>query len=271
MLKFIKSKEVNVMNRKERAGIAEKHVLDMNNRYPAEIEYCIRNSVIYGGQGGFEGDVSFPVGKTTLTVVPLDSVSAAIEYKEGRTAILNFASFKHPGGGFISGSMAQEEALCHESILYNVLSGFPDYYAWNNRNLNRSLYYDRAIYTPDVIFERDSKSYKFDIITCASPNKNAAIRNGASEEENSKALLYRVNHAFTVAAINKVDTFIVGAFGCGVFGQDPEEVGAYIKRAAEFYELKKIICAIPPGNRNLEAFESVISFNYETKDASAFE
>ena len=35
----------------------------------------------------------------------------------GRTAILNYASYKSPGGFFLEGSPAQEEALCHESIL----------------------------------------------------------------------------------------------------------------------------------------------------------
>ena len=43
------------------------------------------------------------------------------EEKESICA-LNFASYKNPGGKFMDGSSAQEECLCHESILYEVLS-----------------------------------------------------------------------------------------------------------------------------------------------------
>ena len=47
--------------------------------------------------------------------------------------ILNFASYKNPGGMFLRGSTAQEEALCHESTLYNVLIKFNDTYYKSNR------------------------------------------------------------------------------------------------------------------------------------------
>ena len=66
-------------------------------------------------------------------------------------AILNFASARNPGGGFLRGAKAQEEDLCRCSGLYPCLLKCPEYY-----NVNRSqtsmLYTDYAIYSPNVPF-----------------------------------------------------------------------------------------------------------------------
>ena len=68
----------------------------------------------------------------TAMIVAEDSVEAIMNYSQGKTAVLNFASYKEPGGGFMAGSQAQEESFCHESFLYNVLRQFQYYYDWNN-------------------------------------------------------------------------------------------------------------------------------------------
>ena len=80
-----------------------------------------------------------------------EAISAAFEQK-GRVAILNFASYKNPGGMFLNGSIAQEEALCHASngVLFEVLSSekvFDAFYEQNRKMLNRALYHDNLLYT----------------------------------------------------------------------------------------------------------------------------
>lgn len=176
-------------------------------------------------------------------------------------AVLNFASYKHPGGMFMEGSIAQEEALCHESFLYNVLSECPSYYDYNKRYLNRALYKNRALYSPDIIFERDNTSVYCNVITCAAPNKAAAQKyQNVSDEENAKVLRSRINFILKIAADNKTDTLILGAFGSGVFGQSAKEVASIFKDLLEnkfSNAFDKIVFAVPSGNGNLEAFQEI--------------
>ena len=183
-----------------------------------------------------------------------------------KIAALNFASYKNPGGMFLDGSRAQEECLCHESFLYNVLKRQTDYYAWNRMRLNKALYKDRALYTPDVRFfkkgnvKTDPDGVLCDVITCAAPNKSAAQKyTGVSDAENSAALKERIHFLLQVAALSGAEVLILGAYGCGVFGQDPEEVAAIFKDELEMFTFKEAVFAIIKSDRdnNYEAFEGV--------------
>ena len=143
-------------NRDERKERAYLHTKNMAYVFSDHIEQCVRNTKLYDDTNTF--DELNPVLTREVSVVDLDTVSAIFRYKkkEKRTAILNFASYKNAGGMFLQGSSAQEESLCHASFLYNVLSEFKDYYAWNDKHKNRALYENRALYSPDVVFTNDS-------------------------------------------------------------------------------------------------------------------
>ncbi|MDE7477756.1 MAG: TIGR02452 family protein, partial [Lachnospiraceae bacterium] len=71
---------------------------------------------------------------------------------EGRNAIgvLNFASAKNPGGGFLNGAMAQEESLAASSTLYRTLTAHEEYYQ-SNRAQSSMMYTDHAIYSPALL------------------------------------------------------------------------------------------------------------------------
>lgn len=94
--------------------------------------------------------------KPAFTLTDMDSVSCLFNLSDnGRTAILNYASYKSPGGFFLEGSPAQEEALCHESNLYPILLAFDGtYYAWNRQRLNKALYLNRALYSSGITNKR---------------------------------------------------------------------------------------------------------------------
>ena len=247
--------------KEENAKYARKHTQEMEQKYEREIEDSFRNSKIYGPDFAIEKNKLKNKHMMSILLDDLDSVSAVMDYtKNKRTAILNFASYKNPGGKFINGSLAQEESLCRESFLYNVLIKFKDsYYIWNNKHKNKALYLDRAIYSPDIMFEKNGKSVKCDVISCAAPNKTAAQKYcSVSDAENHKALKKRIQFILDIAEDQKVKVLILGAFGCGVFGQDPIEVASIFKEELADRHFDTVLFAIPDKkSKNYKAFNKI--------------
>ena len=236
------------VNKEERAKLAVNHTKEMEDLYKNEIEDCIDETLAYNTNSKFtEKRLN---NKQIIIVDEIDSVGAVFKYVNINeiTAVLNFASYNNPGGNFINGSKAQEECLCHESYLYNVLKGRIGYYKINHKNKNRSLYTDRALYSPNVRFTKEYKDVFCDVITCAAPNKTAAQKYcNVSDEENSKVLKERIEFVLKIAQDNGVDNLILGAYGCGVFGQDPLEVAKIFKEflLGKYKCFNKVIFAIP--------------------------
>ena len=254
----------NWSNKEERAKQARKHTEEMESLYGEKIKEVVKNSVIYGTD--FKCNIKYSC--ETITIVEaLDSVSAIINHArdcKNRIAVLNFASYKNPGGMFINGSKAQEECLCHESFLYNVLLQFvQEFYDWNNKNKNKALYLNRGLYYPGIVFCKDGENAICDVITCAAPNKFVARRyQHVQNEENTKVLKSRIKFVLDIAKENHVGTLILGAFGCGVFGQDAGEVAEIFKEYLETTHkcFEKVVFAVPEGkDKNLESFKTVFN------------
>lgn len=228
---------------------AKSHTEEMESKYKKDIDISTYYTKVYDDSDEFVSRDSNESQEIILS--DDDTVAAAFKYGDGKTAVLNFASYKNPGGMFINGSSAQEEFLCHHSFLYNVLNRKTNYYFYNMAHKNRALYENRALYSPGVLFEKEYKFKSFDVITCAAPNRGAAIEYGkVSEKENSDALADRIKFVLDIADHNKVDTLILGAFGCGVFKQDAAEVAKLFLKGIKNYGFKKVVFAVP----NKEAY-----------------
>lgn len=256
------------------AHVAKQHTAEMESKYTGEIKTSINGVKEYTEDTIRENVISSNY-KTNVHILDMDSVTAIFssKFKEQinpniniRIAVLNFASYKNPGGRFIDGSRAQEEALCHESTLYNVLKEFDEsYYKPNRDRLNNALYHSNLLYVPRVVFERDSIYAFSDVITCAAPNKGVAMRYGkVSKERYLETLRERIDAVLYSAYDNHVDTLILGAFGCGVFKNDPSDVAVIFK---EFIDtkyngvFKEIIFPIPQDKKrmNLDTFRKVFN------------
>lgn len=171
-----------------------------------------------------------------LVILPCGSGDVPFEsgFTLNKVCILNFASSKNPGGGFLTGANAQEENLCYNSNLYKCLSKNMSFYEFNKLHLEKGLYTDGIIFTSDAAFFK--KNYVnviprlTDVITCAAPNKGAALRNGVKSTDVDKVMTRRLEQILKVAIENNVDNLVLGAFGCGVFKNDIEYVALETKK-----------------------------------------
>ena len=251
--------------KKEQARI---HTAKMEQFFKKEIEECVKKTKVYDDAEVYKCNKGFLNNQELITesykkpgiiIEDIDSVSAILKYAKEKTTVLNFASYKEPGGMFLQGSTAQEECLCHQSFLYNVLSKKQNYYEYNKKSLNKALYTNRALYSPDVIFGKGNKIVKCDVITCAAPNFSTASKyQSVSRADNNLVLKSRIDFVLAIAALNQVSTLILGAYGCGVFGQNPVDVASIFKDKINQYPFELVIFAIPKSaNGNLDAFNLV--------------
>ena len=240
-------------NKRENAKKANEHFKLMSAEYPEEIDSSIHRSVIYGPEmiNLVEAEESSGPRFHLISGVHQDFIRDAT-LSEDTVCVHNFASYRNPGGMFIKGSSAQEESLCHASTLYNVLSELTEFYDWNNKHCYDGLYADRAIYSPDIIFRYEDAhlitGINIDVLTCAAPNATAMKKKGIySKSENYKALEHRIDFICRILDAHKVHTFITGAWGCGVFGQDPEQVALLLHMYLQRTNIREVYFVIPKG------------------------
>ncbi|WP_128380726.1 TIGR02452 family protein [Streptomyces cavernae] len=178
--------------------------------------------------------------KTSFEVTGESSLEAARRMTTAGpapVAVLNFASARNPGGGYLNGAQAQEEALCRASALYTCLVGdqvFREFYAHHRANVD-PFYTDRVIHSPAVPVFRDDRGrllqtpYTAGFLTSAAPNAGV-IRRRTPERtpEIPAALATRAERVLETAASQGYRRLVLGAWGCGVFQNDPAQVaGAF--------------------------------------------
>jgi uncharacterized protein (TIGR02452 family) len=153
-----------------------------------------------------------------------------------RTIALNVASARNPGGGFLSGSEAQEESLARSSSLFACLDG-RSMYPFHRRH-DDTLYTDYVIYSPSVVVFRNNDGklletpFTCSFLTAPAPNAGAVLqRDPTRGDELSRGLQSRINKVLSVAAAQGYDAIILGAWGCGVFKNDPRDVAAQFQAA----------------------------------------
>ena len=185
----------------------------------------------------------------------------------GPVAVLNYASARNPGGGFLRGAVAQEEDLCRCSGLYLTQLPHPRYYEANRAEASL-IYTDHLIWSPAVPFfrltARDLLEAPFlaSVITSPAPNAGEELRRDPSAGPPiHAALVRRAGRLLAVAEAQGARRLVLGAWGCGVFRNDPVEVaevfGGWLASARFSGAFDEVVFAVyGRPEANLEAFRA---------------
>ncbi len=197
---------------------------------------------VRGLRGGVAGRAS--TGEYRCGCVKADSFAAALKLTARRggekpVLVLNFANPVNIGGGVYRGARAQEEDLCRRSSLLRSLeSGAAERYYRYNRGLRTRMGSDAVILSPEVEVFRD-EDYAFleetavvAVATCAAPMITCGLE-GMSEGEYRDMFYQRITGLLKCAAHFGYEDLVLGAWGCGAFGNDAALVSDLFREALE--------------------------------------
>ncbi len=202
---------------------------------------------------------------TKFAILEKSTVEVAMIFASisaNKKLILNFASGRHPGGGYHTGARAQEESLCRSSVLYNCLNLKKTEFHDVHKEMKSSEYSDAIIYSENVPFFRDqnciflTRPIIYDVLSCA------AINQSQKKIKNAEILMEkRIKRILEIAFIAGAKVLILGAFGTGVFANSAEMIADIFYRILQC-EFKNcfewIVFAILPDSKK----DNVTPFQY---------
>ncbi len=212
---------------------------------PEEIEE-IRNSSDESGSLGKSKGGQAKNTSCTFSCENMDALVLAqrkyLELKEKgeaecRILVLNLASSTHPGGQTRKGASAQEEDLRRRTSLLLSLESetAKRYYDYNNARKTH-MGSDGVMISPCVEVLKNasaeilSEPFPISVMSCAAPMIRMGLE-GMSQQEYETMLYNRIRGMLLAAASQGYRHLILGAFGCGVFGNDAAVVSDSFYRA----------------------------------------
>ena len=201
-----------------------------------QVEDAVRNTQHF--REGISPEVSFQTRETRIEVRNETTFAAArrLEDRGLKTMALNFASAKSIGGGWKNGARAQEECLCRGSALSKCLEANFEFYAFH-RERGGGLYSDWMMLSPAVpVFRSDEpaeelldSSWTTAFLTAAAPNFKAV---SFKQRAQIPALFAsRIEKVLAIGVAGGFDAVVLGAWGCGAFGNDPNQIAPLFAQA----------------------------------------
>lgn len=278
--------------REARAKAAERHVAAVSEACAKDIERSLAGVREFDGMpAGFVAAMKAKVQKAAAAEEPapalpevtvLDASATQVILDNGRgyaqfcdMAVLAFASFTNPGGGYIQGYLGQEATLCADSYLYNVLDKQRKWYGENRRrNINCELYRNRALVVPAVRFDRNHVHAYADVIVAAAPNvKRARQEYRVSDDALLDALRDRIRFVLAICDELGREKLVLGAWGCDNNGFDAEAVAELFRKelASGDFKVEQVFFAVPSTrwDEDFAKFEHVLA-NFPERNEESY-
>ncbi len=215
-----------------------------------------------------------------VTVLDASATQAILDNGRGYAqfcdmAVLDFASFTNPGGGYIQGYLGQEATLCADSYLYNVLDKQRKWYGENRRrNINCELYRNRALVVPAVRFDRNHVHAYADVIVAAAPNaKRARQEYRVGDDALLDALRDRIRFVLAICDELGREKLVLGAWGCDNNGFDAEAAAELFRKelASGDFKVKQVFFAVPSTrwDEDFAKFEHVLA-NFPERNEESY-
>lgn len=196
--------------------------------------------------------------------------------------VLNFANPLQPGGSVRHGTRSQEADLCRRSTLLASLES-PEaepFYAAHRAN-GSPLASDAILLSPSVEIILDANGGRLadtlvvSVLSCAAPRLSAGNRPQADALE--KLLYDRIMGMLHVAAAYHYHYLVLGAWGCGAFGNDAGQIARLFFQALRDFRrgtyshiayFRKVVFAVQDhtaSQYNFHCFEQQVHDFYASK------
>ncbi|CAL1711777.1 unnamed protein product [Somion occarium] len=195
-----------------------------------------------------------------------------------KIGVLNFASARKPGGGFLNGAQAQEESIARSSTLYPTLMTrvAQSFYTLHNKDQKGGYYSHAMIYSPGVLVFRDDQGgwvepLKIDVLTCAAVNAGVVrqtlfgrLAAAAEEVKIARVMKERMARILFLFESQGVKDIVLGSFGTGVFRNDVDTVAKIwgellLEDNARFSKSFDHVMFAVLGRQTFETFEQVFA------------
>lgn len=152
-----------------------------------------------------------------------------IDSKSSRILVLNMASKNAPGGGVRNGRTAQEECLFRRTnaFLTHDFSWYP-------------LGDTSIIFSPEITVIKDAgykriSPYSIGMISIPAVLSPPVIGGKYKLAKDRKLMERKIESLFQIGIQHRFDTLVLGALGCGVYKNPPEEVFRIFERMVNTY------------------------------------
>ena len=262
----------NIDVAKETIKITEAGAYEVNGRKVVFSKEEHTGVTVYTPEDGaklLDKYAAIPSGGRSCMIKVVNSDSFEAAHDMDRPFVMNFANAHNPGGGFKLGANAQEEALCRCSTLYASISSpkASEMYRYNNTHVGM-VESDYMLLSPNVLVFRNARlellaePFTAGVITVPAPNKRGAAL-FASAGLVEETMLRRIRILFLIATDNGYRNLILGAWGCGAFGNKPQDVAEYFRKILIDEEYGRLFDEVrfaiygPENGKNITEFRKV--------------